>query len=418
MSVLTIVLGIIIVALGFTVYKLKKRNQSQSYYYDAKAKALELEVSTNTALLSLLHNIFESSLHGIIAFVSIRDDQDTIVDFKYEMVNEVAAQIVGQNVNDLTNQTMLNLLPGNKESGLFDSYVDVVQTGQPFSTVMHYSHDGMNNWFAISAVKNQDGFIVTFSDISVLKGNEQLLLRKQRELEEANSELEQFAYIASHDLQEPLRKIRAFGERLDVSYASVLDDKGKDYINRMRGASARMQKLIDDLLTFSRATKRETEMVSVNINDVLNVVKELLSEQIDDKQAIIVTDELPDIYANESQMIQLFQNVISNALKYAKDGVAPKIEIKLSQATLVINKESIEFWQIEIKDNGIGFDNANKRKIFEIFQRLHGRADYDGTGIGLAICLKIVTNNHGFMYAHSEPGKGSLFTIQLPKTAK
>ena len=407
-----------LIILAFIRFRLYKANKLKTLRLANKTRELKQEIKNNEALTGLLNSIFESSLNGIIAFASMRDEQGQIIDFKYQMANQSAAKMIGVDLEKLLNNTMLNVLPGNKETGLFSEYVNTVATGKPFYTIIHYNLDELDKWFSISAVKNQDGFIVTFSDISELKRNEVLLLKKQHELEEANQELEQFAYIASHDLQEPLRKIRAFGDRLEANYGDLLDHKGKDFIARMRSASARMQTLIDDLLMFSRATKGNTNMLELDLNKVLKIVQELLCESIEDKHAKISIPILPIIKANESQMIQLFQNIISNALKYVPINTAPDIVFKLSETVIDVNKVPTEFWQISITDNGIGFDEVHKDKIFEIFQRLHGRAEYSGTGIGLAICLKIVTNHNGFISAHSEQNQGATFIVHLPKISE
>ncbi len=401
--------------LTFIIARLYKVIQGKTKSFAEKVSELETEVQTNKVLSALMHNIFESSLHGIIAFTSIRDKHDNIVDFRYQMVNQVAAKMIDKDLAELIDSNMLEILPGNKDSGLFDQYKDIVISGKPFHTITYYNHDDIDKWFSISAVKNDDGFVVTFSDISELKNNEKLLIKKQQELEEANFELEQFTYIASHDLQEPLRKIRAFGDRLEANSASVLDHKSKDFIARMRNASARMQILIDDLLKFSRATKGQIEMVPLDLNKVLKVVQELLSEPIKEKHAIITIAHLPYIQASESQMIQLFQNILSNALKYVKEDTVPDITISVTDTVINVHNVPTDFWQISVVDNGIGFDNTHNEKIFEIFQRLHGRSEYDGTGIGLAICLKIVNNHQGYIFAQSEPTQGTTFVIQLPK---
>lgn len=378
-------------------------------------KHLAHEKPDTESLSLLLNRIFNSALHGIIAFTSIRDENNQIVDFNFQMVNQVAAQIIQKDVDELSALTLLTALPGNKESGLFDAYKNVVESGLPYETTLYYNYDDIEDWFKITAAKNLDGFIVTFLDISDLKRQEQELIKKQKALEEANGELERFAYIASHDLQEPLRKIQAFGDRLESNYSALLDTKGRDFISRMRNASARMQVLIDDLLRFSRATKINPKKAKVNLNSILNVVKDTFAERIVETRAIISCPDLPEIRANESQMTQLFQNILSNALKYVRVNCVPEISITLSEVFKTVDAKESTFWQICISDNGIGFDESHKEKIFEIFQRLHGRTEYEGTGIGLAICHKIVTNHNGVIFADSTEGEGATFTILLPK---
>ncbi|MGQ8365452.1 ATP-binding protein [Glaciecola sp. 1036] len=377
-------------------------------------RKLSNENLTNKVLSELLNSIFESSAHGIIAFTCVRDKNNKIIDFVFKKVNTKAAVITGKDIATLQNNTMLTVFPGNKDSGLFDNYVNVVESGHPFITVLHYNLDNLDRWFSINAVKNQDGIVVTFLDVSDMKLQEQLLITKQNELEEANRELEQFAYIASHDLKEPLRKITAFGDRLANNYSEKLDQTGQAFVSKMCQSAQRMSLLVDDLLKFSRATRGNDIVQEVDLNTVFDVVTDLLSISIKEKKATINCETLPTIKANESQMVQLFQNIISNALKYSKQSLDPVIDIKANKTKIDVNGESKEYWRIIITDNGIGFDNIYKTKIFEIFQRLHGRSDYSGSGIGLAICAKIIKNHKGFIRADGILDKGATFIFELP----
>lgn len=230
------------------------------------------------------------------------------------------------------------------------------------------------------------------------------------ELSRSNRELEDFAFVASHDLQEPLRKIRAFGDRLQTNYAQLLDEKGADYINRMRNAAERMSNLINDLLEFSRISTRGKPFIKVPLQEVVASTLEDLEISIEESQAKIVIDTLPEINADPSQMHHLFINLISNAIKFSRAGVKPVVEIRYSQ-----EKTTAAQWHIiTVKDNGIGFEQEFADKIFLPFQRLHARTAYKGTGIGLAICRRIVERHGGHISAASELGKGTLFKIEIP----
>ncbi len=243
------------------------------------------------------------------------------------------------------------------------------------------------------------------------------------QLEKANNsnlELEQFAYIASHDLQEPLRKITAFGERLEKNYKTILGDDGQFYLNRMTNAAQRMNILIEDLLKYSRASRKTEGLTKISLNDVLKNVLEVLELKINDKKAIVKVASLPSVEAQPTQMLQLFQNLIENALKFSKNDVQPMIEIDSVELmggqaqhikSLIPDKK---YYKIRVIDNGIGFEPKNKEKIFTIFQRLHGRSEYEGTGIGLAICRKIVEANGGKIIAESDQNQGAVFIIYLP----
>jgi PAS domain S-box-containing protein len=232
----------------------------------------------------------------------------------------------------------------------------------------------------------------------------------QKELEgkliQTNQELEQFAYIASHDLQEPLRKVIAFGNLLKEK-ASTLDEESKDYIDRMKRSSERMQRLIEDLLTYSRLGRGNQELKPVNMNEVLSDVLLDLEVTIKKKSAKIERDEFPTVLANELQIQQLFQNLLSNSLKYSKKDVPPHIFVK----NKILDDNAVE---ITVVDNGIGFDEKYADRIFVPFQRLHHRNEYEGTGVGLAICKKIVELNKGTIKVKSKEGEGSTFIIQLP----
>ncbi|MCP4358125.1 MAG: PAS domain S-box protein, partial [Chloroflexi bacterium] len=247
-------------------------------------------------------------------------------------------------------------------------------------------------------------------DITEQKRAEAQLHTYMEELERSNQELQQFAYIASHDLQEPLRKVRTFGDRLETRYGDVLDQHGQDYLNRMQNAATRMQTLIEDLLTFSRVTTRIRPFALADLNWVVREVLRDLEVRIEELQAQVIVRDLPVIEADQVQMRLLFQNLISNALKFHRAEVSPLVRIEAS-----LFSEEYESWcQITVVDNGIGFEEKYLDRIFTVFQRLHGRTKYAGTGIGLAICRRIVERHKGQITAVSQPGKGASFIITLP----
>lgn len=266
--------------------------------------------------------------------------------------------------------------------------------------------------------RNNEPFVIAFIiDITVRKKTEDEIHRKKEELEQitrdlmiSNAELENFAYISSHDLQEPLRKIRAFGDRLQITDQDNLSEQGKDYLNRMLNAAERMQVLISDLLTFSRLTTRAQPFQEVDLSEILKGVLSDLEVAIENNNVKIDFDQLPAIEAEPTQIRQLFQNIISNAIKFRHKHIDPEISIKTSEVTIK-NMPAIE---IIIQDNGIGFDNKYADRIFNIFQRLEGKK-YEGSGIGLAICKKIVLMHDGQISVSSRINEGTAFTITLPK---
>ena len=290
-------------------------------------------------------------------------------------------------------------------------------------------------------VVNDEGRVLkmigTAQDITESQKAQQQLEERTQALESTNAELQRFAYVASHDLQEPLRKIMTFASLLDKDLAGDLNENARLYMQKIVQSSGRMQQLIGDILAFSslRAGSEDYRATDLNV-----VVKQVLSDieiRIQDTGAVIHAGELPVIDAIPSQMGQLFQNLLSNALKFRKDEVLPEITISCTTVTtealprhdLRVGRRGIKndfsysrgrelFARIEVRDNGIGFDEAYGTKIFEIFQRLHSNKSFKGTGIGLAICKKIVDNHHGMIAATSIPGDGAAFVFHLPFSQK
>ena len=232
------------------------------------------------------------------------------------------------------------------------------------------------------------------------------LERRAAELVRSNGELEQFASIASHDLQEPLRKVRTFTQQLTVIDADNLSEKGRDYLGRANAAAERMQNLIEDLLRFSRVATHGRPFAPVNLRTIAEEVLSDLEAQVEQAGAVVELGELPTISADALQMRQLMQNLISNAIKFRRPGVAPEVSISAE-----VDDETT---RITVTDNGIGFEQEYSRRIFRVFERLHGRSEYPGTGIGLALCRKIAERHGGTVIADSEPGVGSVFTVTLP----
>jgi PAS domain S-box-containing protein len=254
------------------------------------------------------------------------------------------------------------------------------------------------------------GAVVTFSDLSQHKRDEAALRRYAHELKRSNSELQDFAYAASHDLQEPLRKIQAFGERLNSKYSSALDESGRHYLSRMVEAATRMRRLIDDLLSYSRVNTRSTSFLPVNLNSVLMDVMSDLEPRLEAAGAKVRVGDLPAVEADPGQMHQIFQNLLSNALKFRREGVTPSITV---EGDIEAGQDGA-MARIAVADNGIGFDPRHAERIFGMFERLHGREEYDGTGVGLATCRKIADRHGGKLAAWGEPGAGAVFTLTLP----
>jgi two-component system, LuxR family, sensor kinase FixL len=362
-----------------------------------------------------INAIIQSAVDGVITI----NERGVI-----EMVNPSASRLFGYHPDELLGKTVNMLMPEPEKSS-HDTYMqNYYRTGVGRIIGIGREVTGLRKngttfpfYLSISEVNLPDKRVFTgfIHDISDQKMAEEKLRRYAAELERSNRELQDFAYVSSHDLQEPLRKIQAFGDRLKAKEAEHLSEQGKDYIDRMLNAAFRMQRLINDLLSFSRVTTQSQPFTQVDLNLLLREVLSDLEVMIDKTGARIEFEALPAIEAEAIQMRQLFQNLISNALKFRKDNETPVIKIytKLIQRKAhLISTPGDEQVEIYVQDNGIGFDEKYLDRIFNVFQRLDGQK-YEGSGIGLAICRKIAIRHGGDITAKSEPGKGSLFIVTL-----
>ncbi|KAF2512833.1 PAS domain-containing protein [Flavobacterium zhairuonense] len=245
------------------------------------------------------------------------------------------------------------------------------------------------------------------------------LQERNRELEKSNKELASFNHVASHDLQEPLRKIQTFISRVSDADKAVMSDSAREYLSKIESSAKRMRVLIDDLLLFSRTNTTKKEFLKSNLNELLHNAESELTEIIHEKKAVITASKLPKLDVIPYQIEQLFINLIGNSLKYSQPGRIPEINIESTKVLSadypdLLEQTTKKFHKITFSDNGMGFDPQFKETIFILFQRLHSKTDYPGTGIGLAICKKIVENHKGYILADSAPEKGSVFTVFLP----
>ncbi|NMB88865.1 MAG: PAS domain S-box protein, partial [Chloroflexi bacterium] len=258
----------------------------------------------------------------------------------------------------------------------------------------------------------QADFVSFILDLSELKAAEAAIAQYATQLERSNRELQEFAFVASHDLQEPLRKIQAFGDRLKDEMSSAITPTGLDYLERMQKAAVRMRNMINDLLSLSRVTTQARPYQRIELEDILQEVVSDLEVRIEYTQARVEWDDLPAIEADPPQMRQLFQNLIANALKFHRSGTAPVVRVHNGETGVRLNGTAMAVIQVE--DNGIGFPQEYAERIFLPFQRLHGKDEYEGSGMGLAICRKIVERHNGTIRVRSAPGAGAVFIIQLP----
>ncbi len=310
---------------------------------------------------------------------------------------------------------------GEKLYAQMEPYMDQVLSGDIVNFELLTQHaDGTQRWLQATYVpdlgEEQDirGFYSLISDITHRKFTEERLRLQTQELARSNAELEQFAHIASHDLQEPLRKVQAFSDRLRSRAADRLGPHELEYLDRMHKATNRMQTLIQDLLAFSRVGTKPQVFQAVDLQKILSEVLNDLETLIVRTGACIQYDRLPTIEADPTQIRQLFQNLIGNALKFHPADSPPHVRILTEEETLL--SEGSQACRIGVQDNGIGFDQQYADRIFGVFQRLHGRDEYEGTGIGLSICKKVVERHGGTISAIGRPDKGATFWITLPIT--
>lgn len=260
-------------------------------------------------------------------------------------------------------------------------------------------------------------FLIVSYFLSKHKRIEETLAKKTSELERSNKELELFAHVASHDLREPLLTVSGFANLLKRRYKDKLDNDAQDYINYIVTGTARLQQLVRDLLEYARVSTSDKPFVPVDCNDVFKKVLDNLKTTIEESGAVITSDPLPTVMSDETQCIQLFQNLIGNAIKYRRDD-SPRIHVSAKRIDETAHAEQQSTikkgWLFSVSDNGIGIDPQYSEHIFQLFQRLNRGDTSNGTGIGLAICRKIVERHDGHIWVKSEPGKGSVFYFIIP----
>jgi PAS domain S-box-containing protein len=387
--------------------ELNRRNQAEKalkqkrFELESSKSVLEMHVQARTEALQSLQRRYEMILNSAGEGICGLDSEG-----KATFVNPTVAKLTGWPVDELV---------GKLEQEIFVSNGENTEDLSADERVL-YRKDGTR--FPVEFVKtpiNENGrvvgSVVVFKDITERKQVQDSLARKASELARSNAELEQFAFVASHDLQEPLRKIQAFGDRLKVRCQSIESADIQDYLERMQSAAARMRTLINDLLAFSRVIRSSEPFVPVDLAQITKEVLGDLEVRIEKSGAKIELENLPTIEADPMQMRQLILNLLGNALKFQPPGASPLIRISATTLTPLSREPQCE---IHVEDNGIGFDEKYMDKIFAVFQRLHGRTEYEGTGVGLAVCRRIVDRHHGTITAKSQPDKGATFIVTLP----
>jgi len=344
-------------------------------------------------------------------------------------INEASAKMTGYADSELLGQVVTILFgPDQIVPFMGDNLAGFLASGKLHNhETVFMRKDGQKMPVLLScsvmddASGNVKSIVITAKDITDRKLIEDALVSQTRKLTRSNTELKEFVYIASHDLQEPLRKMCAFSDRVINKYSSVLDDNGKDYLERIINAGVRMQTLINDLLSYSRVTTKAKAFNTVELNKIADDVVSDLQIRIEQTNGTVDVGLLPTIEAEPTQMRQLFQNMIGNGLKFHRPDTPPQIKVYATirgQKTENSWEDELEICDLTFQDNGIGIEEQYHKRIFGVFQRLHGKDEYEGTGVGLAICQKIVEQHNGEIKVESTMGVGTKFILSLPVKQK
>ena len=351
--------------------------------------------------MSLSNDQFADILESISdGFISM-DNQLVVIYF-----NKAAENMLGRKREEVIGRNLFEAFPEAKGSLFEEKYSEALRTKKQMSFETFFEVPPYINWYDVRIYPSKNGLSVYFLVITEQKKVKEQLLKLNQELQRSNADLEQFANIIAHDLQEPLRTISSFVQLLARRYEHKLDEKGQTFIRYILDGTSHMQKLLSDLLSYSRLGGGKIDSKPLRLEKILKEVKRTLDKSIKETRAEIISAGLPEVYGDEMQLFTLLQNLISNALKY-HGAESPRISISARNDS---EKESV----VCLRDNGIGFDQKHAEHIFQIFQRLHLRSEYEGTGIGLAVCKKIVERHGGHIWAESEPGKGATFCFTLP----
>lgn len=429
------------------------------YLYDSTGKAISLsgivmDITDRIEAENIIRTS-EEHLRTLIEQAPVATSMFIGKDMIIELPNEAMLKIWGKG-DSVIGKPLREALPELQNQPFLQILDDVFETGKPYAAFGSRADIVMNGVletfyfdFTYKPLRNTKGEIYAILDMAVdvteqvksrqalersedryrqlVNELEQRVQQRTEELHLANQELvnsngnlQQFAYAASHDMQEPLRKIQSFSSRLQTIYGDSFDENGVFMLNRIQDASKRMSSMIDDLLAYSRLTTRDSAFEPVDMNKIVSTVLADLEFSIEEQKSQVRISPLPAVWGNPSQLTQLIQNLLSNAIKYRKQDEQSVIEICAQNLT---EEEIAElprllpehtYTKLEVRDNGIGFDEKYLDRIFQMFQRLHGRGEFSGSGIGLALCKKVVQNHHGYITARSEPDKGSTFIVYLP----
>ena len=360
------------------------------------------------------HSALDSLLDACAILTAVRDEAGSISDFRIDYVNGAACAVHRIGPENQLGARLLELLPQYLTTGLFGRYVRVVETGEPAEDEVTWPDDaGPKRRIEVRASRLDEALVVAFRDVTDRRRGEDELGRSRRELERrseelerSNRDLEQFAYIVSHDLQEPLRMVSSYTTLLAEDLGDSLDDTARRHLEFAHDGAVRMQQLVRDLLRYSRVSRgADTGRQRVDCDQLVETAKMDLHEAIASAGATVTHDPLPTVTGMPTELRRLFTNLVGNAVKFRGD---EPVHVHVGAA------RAGSMWRFSVADNGIGLDPAQTERIFEVFKRLHPRGRYPGTGIGLAICRKVVEHHGGRIWVESQPGSGATFWFTLP----
>lgn len=367
----------------------------------AQKKATEIELKVRQELLD---GVLNTSSDAIFTDEAIRDESGKIIDFRFKIINATAEKMLGKKAEDLIGKTMLQEYPGNLEDGLFEKYVEVVETGKTLDIEHFYKHENFEHWFHIVAIKFGDGFTATISDITLLK-------QQEIKLKELNASKDKFFSIIAHDLRNPLSAFKQLTEMLVSDFHNFTENEKQEALKAMKHSSKNLYELLEKLLLWSRSQtgKIKPNPEKIDLSIISKIVIDINLQNLKNKNINIVNNITSPTfaYADSNMVDTILQNLISNAIKFTpKNGFIT-----------IFTKETDAYIEISVKDNGIGMDSKRIKSLFNIDEQhsSRGTEDEPGTGLGLILCKEFTEANNGRIWVESNLGIGTTFTFSLPK---
>jgi PAS domain S-box-containing protein len=397
------------------------KNFSEQLKKQVRERTLELELAQghlqeSYEYLQAIINQFDTAIAALVPIYN----GDQIVDFRFKMTNHAYSFYSKLPPAEIQNRPVNSVFPGYQKTDAFEKYVESYQTGKTNRWDLHYDLDGLDVYLAITATKMGNEVVVHFTDFTKMKSLQLDLVRNIEELRRSNKNLEDFAYAASHDLKEPIRKINFFSDKLRREISQALTPGQLDIFAKLENATSRMRSLVDDLLSYSQVSLKPKQYEEVDLNQLFQLVLSDLEIEIDEKKARIDIGPLPTVQGHSRQLQQLFQNLLGNAMKYRH----PERDVQIRvQSTIVkgsevsmnlsLDQRKKSFHQIIVSDNGIGFEQQQAEIIFHVFQRIQSNNERKGTGVGLSIARKVAENHEGHIWAEGQLGVGAKFFVLL-----